>query len=81
LKMFGTDLRMGSVSTRGCSGSPSIGWIYEYSVDEAWTHHRYFEAIGAAIAIETATAAETVKHGSVEDESAGRSEAEVSPND
>jgi hypothetical protein len=50
LKMFATDLRLGQVSTRGVSGSPSVGWMYDYSVDESWTHDRYFEAIEETIA-------------------------------
>jgi hypothetical protein len=49
LKQFALDLRLGEVSTAGCSGSPSVGYTYDYSVDEAWTKARYFAAIDAAL--------------------------------
>lgn len=31
--------------TRGCSGSPSSGVIYELLLDETQTHERYFEQV------------------------------------
>jgi hypothetical protein len=49
LRQTATDLRTGTISTKGCSGSPSVGLIYEYSVDESWTKERYFAALDAAL--------------------------------
>ena len=45
LRQTATDLRLGAISSRGCSGSPSCGFIYEYDVDESWTKERYFAAL------------------------------------
>jgi hypothetical protein len=45
LNQTAIDLRMGTIASKGCSGSPSVGFIYEYSVDESWTKDRYFAAI------------------------------------
>lgn len=50
LQQLATDLRMGTISTSGCSGSPSVGFIYDYSVDETWTKDRYFAAIDRTLA-------------------------------
>ena len=45
LRQTAIDLRVGDISTRGCSGSPSCGFTYEYDVDESWTKERYFAAL------------------------------------
>lgn len=45
LNQTAIDLRMGTISSSGCSGSPSVGFIYDYSVDESWTKERYFAAL------------------------------------
>jgi hypothetical protein len=35
--------------TRGCMGGSTSGYSYEYSVDESWTHDRYFDAINETL--------------------------------
>lgn len=47
-KQMALDLGRGELSTRGGSGSPSVGYVYEYSIDESWTKDRYFEAISCS---------------------------------
>ena len=47
LKQIAIDLRMGTIGSKGCSGGPSVGFTYEYDVDESWTKDRYFAAIDA----------------------------------
>lgn len=49
LNQTAIDLRTGTMSSSGCSGSPSVGFTYEYDVDESWTKERYFAAIDAAL--------------------------------
>lgn len=50
LRQMAIDLRTGSVSTKGASGSPSVGFTYEYDVDESWTKDRYFAALDEYLA-------------------------------
>lgn len=49
LEQTALDLKRGTIASSGCSGSPSVGFIYDYSVDESWTKQRYFAAIDEAL--------------------------------
>lgn len=55
LRCLETAFALGKISRQGISGGSSFDWAYEYEVDPAMTHDRYFELINAELAKATET--------------------------
>ena len=45
LRQFADDALRSGISVHGCSGSPSVGYLYSYRHDPAQTHDAYFQQV------------------------------------